>query len=122
LGGLENSDRISLELDPARIVRESGESWDGGYAIGGLIGNGDLFVVRDPWGIRPLYALIDDEVIAFASERAPLMTVFDKEASEIREVDPGTVEVVKSDGRHYVERVREERRRAACWSPQGTRC
>lgn len=114
LGGLENSGEISRALDPARILREAGEIWDGGYSIAGLIGNGDLFVVRDPWGIRPLFATVDDEIIAYASERAPLMTVFDKEADEIREVEPGTAEVVKADGRHSVERVREERPRAAC--------
>ncbi len=114
LGGLENSAQISRALDPARILRESGESWDGGYSIAGLIGNGDLFVVRDPWGIRPLFAAVDDEIIAYASERAPLMTVFDKDAGEIREVAPGTAEVVKSDGTHSVERVREEKPRSPC--------
>jgi len=114
LGGTENSTRISRCLDPARVIREAGEAWDGGYAMAGLIGNGDLFVVRDPWGIRPLYALVNDEIIAYASERAPLMTVFQKEADAVREVAPGTVEVVKFDGAHSVERVRGEQPRSAC--------
>ena len=114
LGGTENSARISRCLDPARVIRDAGDAWDGGYSMAGLIGNGDLFVVRDPWGIRPLYALVNDEIIAYASERAPLMTVFQKEADAVREVAPGTVEVVKYDGTHSVERVREERPRSAC--------
>ena len=114
LGGLENSKKISRELDPARVLRESGQDWDGGYSIGGLIGNGDLFVLRDPWGIRPLYALVNDEVIAYASERAPLMTVFQKTADEVREVEPGTIEVVKFDGQHSVERVREKTPLSPC--------
>ncbi|MGE9290539.1 MAG: amidophosphoribosyltransferase, partial [Puniceicoccales bacterium] len=114
LGGLENSDKISRSLDPARVLRESSQDWDGGYSIGGLIGNGDLFVVRDPWGIRPLYALVNDEVIAYASERAPLMTVFQKTAEEVREVEPGTVEVVKFDGKHSIERVREQKALSPC--------
>ncbi len=114
LGGLENSQKISRSLDPARVLREAGQNWDGGYSIAGLIGNGDLFVVRDPWGIRPLYALVDDEVIAYASERAPLMTVFQKTAEEVRQVEPGTVEVVKFDGVHSVERVREQKPVSPC--------
>ncbi|MBC2602046.1 amidophosphoribosyltransferase [Puniceicoccus vermicola] len=114
LGGLENSDKISRALDPARVLRDSSQDWDGGYSIGGLIGNGDLFVVRDPWGIRPLYALVNDEVIAYASERAPLMTVFQKTAEEVREVEPGTVEVVKFDGQHSVERIREPKKLSPC--------
>ena len=114
LGGLENSAEISRALDPVRVLRAAGDLWDGGYSMAGLIGNGDLFVTRDPWGIRPLYALVDDEVVAYASERAPLMTVFQKDADAVREVDPGTAEVVKSDGSHYVGRVRDEETRAAC--------
>jgi len=114
LGGLENSENISRSLDPARVLREASQDWDGGYSIGGLIGNGDLFVLRDPWGIRPLYALVNDEVIAYASERAPLMTVFQKEASDVREVEPGTVEVVKFDGVHSVERVRDKKEQSPC--------
>ena len=60
----------------SRIMEECGNIWDGGYAIGGIVGNGDAFVVRDPNGIRPCHYYEDDEVIAFASERVPLMTVF----------------------------------------------
>tara|TARA_R100000027_G_scaffold2635_2_gene2590 strand:+ start:9089 stop:11005 length:1917 start_codon:yes stop_codon:yes gene_type:complete len=114
LGGQDNSEKISQELDPARVLRESSQDWDGGYSIGGLIGNGDMFVVRDPWGIRPLYALVDDEVIAYASERAPLMTVFQKTAEEVREVEPGSIEVVKYDGTHSVERIRENKTVSPC--------
>jgi len=114
LGGLANSGKISAELDPVRILREASQDWDGGYSIGGLIGNGDLFVLRDPWGIRPLYALVDDEVIAYATERAPLMTVFQKTVDEVREVEPGTTEVVKFNGHHYVERIREHKPLSPC--------
>ena len=114
LGGQENSRRISESLDPARILEQAGRDWDGGYAMGGLLGNGDLFVTRDPWAIRPLFAVMDDDVIAYASERAALMTVFHKRADEVREVAPGTVEVVKKDGRHWVHQARPARPPASC--------
>ncbi|MEM9446103.1 MAG: hypothetical protein AAGA18_12220 [Verrucomicrobiota bacterium] len=91
-------DQIEKELDIVNIVRNSSRFWDGGYALAGMIGNGDSFVIRDPLGIRPFYYFKNDEVVAFASERAPLMTVFDQPLEEVREVRPGHVIVVKKDG------------------------
>ncbi len=98
LPGKEISDRISRELDLARVFQQAGEKWDGGYVLAGAIGNGDVFVARDPSGIRPCFYFENDEVIAFASERAPLMTVFDLDLSEVEEVPRGHVMVVKNDG------------------------
>ncbi len=86
---------ISKEIDLARIFRECGQIWDGGYTIGGVVGNGDAFVVRDPNGIRPCHYYEDDTVIAFASERAPLMTVFGCPAERVHELEPGHVAVIK---------------------------
>ncbi|NNE92383.1 MAG: amidophosphoribosyltransferase [Verrucomicrobiales bacterium] len=86
---------ISRELDLRRILEKCGDIWDGGYAIAGLIGNGDGFVLRDPNGIRPCHYYEDEEVIAFASERVPLMTVFGCDKKEVRELDPGHVAVMK---------------------------
>jgi amidophosphoribosyltransferase len=96
--GGEMPDRISAALDVTKLVAESAAAWDGGYAICGVIGNGDMFVMRDPRGIRPCHMLVTDEVIAFASERVPLMTVFEAEADEVRAVDPGSMISIKSDG------------------------
>lgn len=90
--------RISAEMDVANLVGNSANAWDGGYTISGVVGNGDLFVLRDPLGIRPCYMLVTDEVIAFASERVPLMTVFETEEDQVKELEPGTVYTVKSDG------------------------
>ena len=95
---------ISKDLDPARILRKACTNWDGGFAIAGLIGNGDSFVMRDPRGIRPCFYFQNDEVIAFASERVALMTIFDQPIENVREVEPGTVVVIKSDGSIYNER------------------
>ncbi|MFA5057860.1 MAG: amidophosphoribosyltransferase, partial [Opitutaceae bacterium] len=98
LPGAEITRRISEELDIARVVTRASQNLDGGYTLAGLIGNGDAFVVRDPTGIRPCHYFQNDEVIAFASERAPLMTVFDAGAEAVHEVQPGHVVVIKKNG------------------------
>ncbi len=89
---------ISQALDVPKLVAESAAAWDGGYSICGAIGNGDMFVMRDPRGIRPCHMLITDEVIAFASERVPLMTVFEADVEQVKAVDPGSIITIKSDG------------------------
>ncbi len=96
--GEELSRRISEDLDVNRVITRAAQKWDGGYVLGGLLGNGDCFVVRDPSGIRPCFWFQNDEVVAFASERAPLMTVFDLEAAEVKEVTPGHTVVIKRRG------------------------
>jgi amidophosphoribosyltransferase len=96
--GAEMPGRISAALDVPKLVAESAAAWDGGYAICGAIGNGDMFVMRDPRGIRPCHMLITDEVIAFSSERVPLMTVFKADASQVKAVDPGSMITIKADG------------------------
>ncbi|MBB5039352.1 amidophosphoribosyltransferase [Prosthecobacter dejongeii] len=89
---------ISEQLDVAHIIRKSAELWDGGYTIAGTIGNGDFFIMRDPLGIRPCHMYEDDEVVAFASERVALMTVFEVDENDVQELAPGHVCVIKSSG------------------------
>ena len=96
--GEEMSRKISEDIDIARVITRSAQKWDGGYTLCGLIGNGDAFVARDPAGIRPFWVYEDDEVVAFASERAPIMTVFDAAVDQVKEVPPGHVVVVKRNG------------------------
>ncbi len=98
LSGEELSRSISEDLDLTRVLTRASQKWDGGYALCGLVGNGDAFVARDPSGIRPCHYFQNDEVVAFASERAPLMTVFDLAVEEVREVPPGHAVVVKRRG------------------------
>lgn len=105
---------ISKELDPVRILKNAAANWDGGYAIAGLIGNGDTFVMRDPQGIRPCFYFQNDEVVAFASERVALMTIFDQAIENVREVEPGTAIVVKKDGSIYSERFTDPRPITPC--------
>jgi len=98
LGGQDIQREISARLDIPGLLRNAAAGWDGGYAIVGAIGNGDSFVMRDPHGIRPCFYYRNDDMIAFASERVPLMTVFDAEEGEVQELRAGAVMVIKADG------------------------
>ncbi len=114
LSGAEVSRRINEEIDPARVLRTASANWDGGYSLVGVLGNGDAFVARDPSGIRPCHWFENDEVVAFASERAPLCTVFDLEAADVREVEPGCAVVMKKSGRVALERIKPARPKTQC--------
>ena len=114
LPGPEITRRISEELDIARVVTRASKGLAGGYTLAGLIGNGDAFVMRDPSGIRPCHYFQNDEVVAVASERAPLMTVFDLEAPAVHEVPPGHVVVVKKSGTVTSTAFMEPLPRASC--------
>ncbi len=102
--GPEIPKQISERLNITKAIHDSAQHWDGGYTICGMVGNGDGFVLRDPKGIRPCYKYVDDEFIAFASERVPLMTVFNAAQENVVEVEPGTVTAIKADGTMTVER------------------
>ena len=104
IAGDHTAEQISARLNLAHIVAESAKGWDGGYCISGVVGNGDLFVMRDPHGIRPCHYYETDEMIAFASERVPLMTVFEAEQDDVKALDPGTVMTIKNNGDHNSER------------------
>jgi amidophosphoribosyltransferase len=114
LKGDEISHRISEDLDLARVITRASQKWDGGYALCGLVGNGDAFVARDPSGIRPCWYFQNDEVVAFASERAPLMTVFDLGVEDVKELTPGHVMVIKRRGTVTVSPFTAPMPRASC--------
>jgi amidophosphoribosyltransferase len=96
--GSDIPQHISNQLDVPEMVRRSAQHWDGGYAICGAVGNGDMFVIRDPNGIRPCFYYENDEVFAFASERAALRTVFDASEDEVKELPAAYVASIKADG------------------------
>ncbi len=112
--GVEISRRINEEIDPARVLRTAATNWDGGYSLVGVLGNGDAFVARDPSGIRPCYWYENDEVVAFASERAPLCTGFEVDATDVHEVEPGCAVVMKKSGVVSVERIRAALPKTQC--------
>ncbi len=112
--GKEIPEIIAKRLDVADIIRQCAKIWDGGYTIAGVIGNGDGFVLRDPSGIRPCFYYEDDELIAFASERVPLMTVFGVEQEAVRELPAAHVAVMKASGGLSIERFAEDRSLTPC--------
>jgi amidophosphoribosyltransferase len=105
---------ISKRLDVAEVVRRSAQIWDGGYAIVGVVGSGDLFVMRDPSGIRPCWYYENDEMLAFASERVALMSVLEAPEQEVHELPPAHVAVMKSSGTMKVEPFTQPREHKPC--------
>ena len=100
--------------DLPKVLSRSSEDWDGGYAVAGVVGHGDAFVMRDPWGIRPAYYYKDDEVVVVASEASVIQTAFQGMNMEISEIRPGYALLIKKDGTVTEELVREPRQRASC--------
>ena len=111
---IEISNLIAKHLDVARILRKSAKTWDGGYTIGGIVGHGDAFVMRDPAGIRPAYYYVNDEVLVAASERPAIQTAFNVKFEEISEVKPGYALIVKKDGSITEEMFREPVEKKSC--------
>lgn len=103
----EASPIISEQLDIKKILLDSSKWWDGGYVMGGIIGHGDLFTLRDPHGIRPAYYYTDDEIVIIASERPAIQTVFNVPFQSIKELDPGHFIAVKKSGRIIIDQLRE---------------
>jgi len=105
---------ISKQLDLQKIVSRAAKDWDGGYSISGVVGNGDFFVIRDPHGIRPCHYYVNDEAVAVASERVPLMTVFETEEENILELAPGEMLIVSASGEIKVCPFIEPQKRSSC--------
>jgi len=91
-------EKISESLDIEKILKKASEDWDGGYAMAGLFGHGDAFVLRDPNGIRPVSWYEDDEVAVVASERAVLQTAFNLRNEQVKELKPGHALIIKKNG------------------------
>lgn len=90
--------RIADELNIERILKKASEDWDGGYAMAGLFGHGDAFVLRDPSGIRPAYWYEDDEVCVVASERPVIQTAFNVKSEQVKELTPGHALIMRKNG------------------------
>jgi amidophosphoribosyltransferase len=111
---IEITDLIAKNLDIQRILQNSSQDWDGGYAMAGLIGHGDAFVFRDPSGIRPAFWYEDDEVVAVASERPVLQTAFNLRFDAVKEVTPGSALVIKKTGEVAEKEILEQREIKKC--------
>ena len=110
----EASPHIAERLNIGKILRKSSKNWDGGYTMGGMMGHGDAFMLRDPSGIRPCYHYKDDEIVVVASERPVIQTVFNVAYEDIQELDPGHALIIKKNGKVRVEQIQEPRERKAC--------
>ncbi len=111
---MEASPIIAERLNVAKILRKAAKNWDGGYALAGLLGHGDAFVLRDPAGIRPTYYYQDDEVVVVASERPVIQTVFNVSFDKIKELDPGKAIIIKKAGDVSLKRILDPLERKAC--------
>ncbi|MCC8113112.1 MAG: amidophosphoribosyltransferase [Bacteroidales bacterium] len=105
---------IEDNLDVEKVLREAAPSWDGGYAICGATGSGDVFVLRDPHGIRPAFYYIDDEVVVVASERPVIQTVMNVAQAEVKELNPGAAVIVNKNNECRVAQVLKEGKNERC--------
>ncbi|MGC6526339.1 MAG: amidophosphoribosyltransferase [Flavobacteriaceae bacterium] len=111
---MECSPLIAERLSIKKILKKSAKNWDGGYAMAGMIGHGDSFVLRDPAGIRPAYYYIDDEVVVVASERPVIQTVFNVPYESVEELPPGHAIITKKSGQTKISKILEPTVRKAC--------
>ena len=105
---------IEKNLDVQKVLENSSKDWDGGYAIAGMFGHGDAFVMRDPWGIRPAFYYYDDEIVVVASERPVIQTVMNVRADDVNEVKPGEALIIKKDGSVSNKMIRVPHTRRSC--------
>ena len=114
LSKMEASAHIIENLNIEKILKKSAKNWDGGYAMAGLLGHGDAFVLRDPAGIRPAYYYKDDEVVVVASERPVIQTVFNVAFDDVKEIDPGNALILKKDGAMSISEILTPLTRKSC--------
>lgn len=112
--GQELNDIIEKNLDINFMLSSASEKWDGGFTIGGLLGCGDGFVFRDPWGIRPAFYYNDDEIVVVASERPVIQTALNLDVEDIKELNPGQAIIVKKDGEVQFSQIQEPKNVSPC--------
>jgi amidophosphoribosyltransferase len=105
---------IADKMDVRNILVQSAMDFDGGYALAGMIGHGDAFILRDPAGIRPTFWYADEEVVVAASERPAIQTAFGLRTDDVRELLPGHALIIRKDGSYSEELVREPLEKRSC--------
>lgn len=105
---------IAREMDVAKVLTESAKRWDGGFAVAGMIGHGDAFALRDPWGIRPAFYYHDEEIAVVASERPVIQTALNVPYEEVHEIPPGQAVIIKRDGDFSVQKVLDPFEKKSC--------
>ena len=114
LTGTDITDYIDDHVEMANVLKTTMSHYDGGYVMCGLTGSGEMFAVRDPWGIRPAFYYRDDEIMALASERPVLQTTFDLSSEDIHELQPGEALIVHKNGESRLEQIMPAQPLSAC--------
>ena len=114
LEGLDITEYIDNHVSIANVLKTTMTHYDGGYVMCGLTGSGEMFAVRDPWGIRPAYYYQDDEIVVLASERPVIQTCFDLQAEDIRELQPGQALIVCKNGKDSLHQILPPKQNHAC--------
>ena len=112
--GLELAESIARDLDMGNVLKRCAPTWDGGYVICGIVGNGDMYAMRDPHGIRPAFYYRDDEIVVVASERPVIQTAMNVQIDDVKELMPGEAIIVDRDGSIKMERILPEERNERC--------
>ena len=114
LEGIGITQFIDSHVKMANVLRSTMPHFDGGYVMCGITGSGEMFAVRDPWGIRPAFYYRDDEIVVVASERPVIQTTFDLRADDIRELRPGQALIVTRTGEVQLEQIQLAKANSAC--------
>ena len=114
LTGIDITNYIDDHIEMANVLRTTMKHYDGGFVMCGLTGSGEMFSVRDPWGIRPAFYYRDDEIIALASERPVLQTTFDIDITDVHELLPGQALIVHKNGESQLEQIMPAQKLSAC--------
>lgn len=114
MNGMEITEYIDTHVDAANVLKTTMPHFDGGYVVCGITGSGELFSMRDPWGIRPAFYYADDEIVAIASERPVLQTTFDLQVDDVQEMKPGQALIVTQAGKVSLKQIVEPKRFSAC--------
>ena len=114
LEGTDITDYIDNHVEMGNVLMKTMPHFDGGYVMCGLTGSGEMFAVRDPWGIRPAFWYQDDEVVVLASERPVIQTTFDLQAEDIQELKPGQSLIVRKSGASHLQQILPAEPLSAC--------
>ena len=112
--GMDITHAIEARIDLVDVLKRCVPTWDGGFVICGITGSGEMFSVRDPWGIRPAFYYADDEIVVLASERPVIQTVMNVHAWDIKELNRGEAVFVRKTGKLRVEQIVEPKKNSAC--------
>ena len=114
LQGMDITDAIEERIDLTNVLKTSSPQWDGGYVICGITGSGESFAIRDPWGIRPGFWYMDDEIMVLASERPVIQTVLNVPSDSIHELEPGQAILLNKKGEMRLEQINTQKNKKAC--------